>query len=160
MNDRHSIQVKGYARSKCSRQSKNEWRGEGVRRPAVARLSSTARRHGPRQSSSAWGSGAWEAPGLRAKWRAARGDSYLGQSWRRAAMTVAHDGSTTPTGSIDDGGRLQFSSGSNKRLTRLAMGFSCFSKPSIAVSGGGRWRAMTTARVLGLGVLRVKIRAI
>jgi hypothetical protein len=28
------------------------------------------------------------------------------------------------------------------------------------VSGGGRWRATTAAKVLGLGVLRVKIQAI
>jgi hypothetical protein len=39
-------------------------------------------------------------------------------------------------------------------------GFSCFPKPSIAASGGGRWRATMMARVLGLGILRVKIQAI
>jgi hypothetical protein len=73
---------------------------------------------------------------------------------------VAHDGGTTPPGLVDDGGRLRFSSGSYKRPGSLATGSSCFLKPSIAVSSDGRWRATTTARVLGLGVLRVKIRAI
>jgi hypothetical protein len=73
---------------------------------------------------------------------------------------VARDGSTTPPGSVDNGGRLRFSSSSNKRSGSLAARSSCFPKPSIAVSGGGRRRAMTAARVLGLGVLRVKIRVI
>jgi hypothetical protein len=75
-------------------------------------------------------------------------------------MTVARDGDTTPPGSVDDGGRLRFSFGSNKRLGSLTTGSSCFPKPSIAVSDSGRRRAMTAARVLGLGVLRVKIRVI
>jgi hypothetical protein len=73
---------------------------------------------------------------------------------------VARDGGTTPPGSIDDGDRLRFSSGSNKRSGSLAMGSSCFPKPSIAVSGDGRRLATTTTRVLGLGVLRDKIRTI
>jgi hypothetical protein len=60
-------------------------------------------------------------------------------------------------GSVDDGGRLWFSSDSNKRSGSLTTGSLCFLKPSIVVSGGGRWCAMMTARVLGLGVLWVKI---
>jgi hypothetical protein len=73
---------------------------------------------------------------------------------------VARDDGATPSGSVDDGGRLRCSSGLNKRWRCLVMGSSCFPKPSIAVSGGERWRVMMTARVLGLGVLRVKIWAI
>jgi hypothetical protein len=153
-----SIRAKGYARSNRSRRSKNERCRDGVRRSAAVRLGSTAGSHGPRWSSFARGSGAWEATGLRAKWRAARGDSYLGQRWRRKATIVARDGGTTPPGSVDDDGRLRFSSGSNKRSGSLATGSSCFPKPSIAVSGSGRWRAMAAARVLGLGVCGSKPR--
>jgi hypothetical protein len=73
---------------------------------------------------------------------------------------VAHNGGRTPPGLVDNGGWLRFSSGSNKRSGSLAMGSSCFPKPSIAVSGGGSRRATMAARVLGLGVLRVIIRVI
>jgi hypothetical protein len=73
---------------------------------------------------------------------------------------VARDGGTTPLGSVDDGGRLQFSSGSNKRSGSLATGSSCFPRPLVVVSGGGKWRVMMAAMVLGLGVLRVKIQVI
>jgi hypothetical protein len=60
---------------------------------------------------------------------------------------MACDGGTTPPGSVDDGDRLHFSSGSNKRSGSLAMGTSCFPEPSIAVSYGGRRCAMAAARV-------------
>jgi hypothetical protein len=75
-------------------------------------------------------------------------------------MTVAHDASTTLSGSVDDGGRLQVSFGTNKRSKSLATGSSYFPNLSIAASGGGRRRATTAARVIGLGVLLVKIWAI
>jgi hypothetical protein len=66
---------------------------------------------------------------------------------------VARDGGTTPPGLVDNGGRLRFSSSSNKRSGSLAMGSLCFHKPSIAVRGGRRWHATMMVRVLGLGVL-------
>jgi hypothetical protein len=70
---------------------------------------------------------------------------------------AARDGGVTPSGLVDDGGWLQCSSSLNKRLRSLAMGSSCFPKPSITVSSGERRCAMMAARVLGLGVLWVKI---
>jgi hypothetical protein len=72
--------AKGYVRSNHNRRSENERRGEGVHRPVAAQLGSMVGRHGLRWSSSARGSDAWKATGLRAKRRAVRSDSYLGQS--------------------------------------------------------------------------------
>jgi hypothetical protein len=90
------LTVKGYARSNHDCRSENERRREGVHWSVTTRLGSAVMRHGPHQSSSARGSGVWKAMGLRAKQRAVRGDSYLGQRWRWVATAAACDGGTTP----------------------------------------------------------------
>jgi hypothetical protein len=100
---------------------------------------------------------AWLWMGIRSKQRGAHGGSHLGQQSSWEVAVVACNGGATPSGSVDDGGWLRCSSGLNKRSGSLATGSSCFPKPSIAVTGGGRRRATTAARVLGLGVLLVKI---
>jgi hypothetical protein len=95
--------------------------------------------------------------GTSSKWRGARGGSHLGQQSSWEAAVAARDGGTTPSGLVDDGGQLRCSSGLNKRSGSFATESSCSLKPSIAASGGRRWRAMAMARVLGLCILWVKI---
>jgi hypothetical protein len=59
-------------RSNRSRRSEHEHRGEGIHRPAVARLGSTAVHHGPHRSSSARGYEAQEMMGAGANQRGDR----------------------------------------------------------------------------------------
>jgi hypothetical protein len=76
--------------------------------------------------------------GISSKRRGAHGGSHLGQRSSWEVAVVAHDGGATSTGSVDDGGWLWCSSGLNKTSGSLAMGSSCFPRPSTVVSGGGR----------------------
>jgi hypothetical protein len=123
---------------------------------AVAPWPSTATVPSPVRSGFS-GHGAWLWMGISSKRRGARGGSHLGQRSSWEVAVVAHGGGTTPSGSVDDGGWLRCSSGLNKRSGSLAMGSSCFPQAFNCGDRGGRWRAMMTARVLGLGVLHVKI---
>jgi hypothetical protein len=69
---------------------------------------------------------------------------------------AARDGSAAPQGSSDDDGLLWWTSYSKRMMGSFTVGPSTSSQPSIAASGGGRWRAMEAARVLGLSLLRNK----
>jgi hypothetical protein len=79
-------------------------------------------------------------------------------AWR--AAVAAHGGGVAPPGSSDDGRSLWWTSSSKKMMGSFTVGSSTSSQASIEVSGGGRWRAMAAARVLGLDVLWDNIRSI
>jgi hypothetical protein len=102
-------------------------------------------------------SNATNTTGKEAKQRGDHGGAHLGQQTARRAAVVTHGGGAAPPGSGDDGGSLWWTSGSERMMGSFAAGSSTSSQPSIEASGGGRWRAMVAARVLGLDVLRDKI---
>jgi hypothetical protein len=79
-------------------------------------------------------------------------------AWR--AAVAAHGGRVAPPGSSDDGRSLRWTSSSKKMMGSFTVGSSTSSQASIEVSGGGRWREMAAARVLGLDVLWDNIRSI
>jgi hypothetical protein len=80
----------------------------------------------------------WLWMAISSKRRVARGGSHLGQRSSWEVVVAARDGGATPSVSVDDDGWLRCSFSLNKRSGSLAIGSSCFPKPSITVSNGGR----------------------
>jgi hypothetical protein len=86
--------------------------------------------------------------GKEAKWRGDQSGAHLGQHMARRMA---------PPASGDDGGSLWWTCGSRKTMGSFVVGSSTSSQPSIEASGGGRWRVMVAARLLGLDMLQDKI---